>query len=118
MRNIGGVEIVSVYKCLCDLTRLRILNLLSQGPLCVCFMQEVLEEPQVKVSKHLGYLRQHGLIVCERRANWSIYRLKDTPNPILRENLKCLQDVSLEQACFQEDLRRLKRLDTSAICEK
>ncbi len=112
------MEVVSVYRCLCDMTRLRILNVLNQGPLCVCFIQEVLRENQVKVSKHLGYLRQHGLIECERRGNWSIYRLSKSPNPLLQENLKCLQDIASDQAQFRDDLRRLRRLDTSAICQQ
>jgi ArsR family transcriptional regulator, arsenate/arsenite/antimonite-responsive transcriptional repressor len=110
------VEIVSVYKCLCDVTRLRILNLLSRGPLCVCYLQEILGEPQVKISKHLSYLKQHGLIECERRANWSIYRLPKKTNRLLSENLKCLQDLAGDEKPFKIDLRRLDKLDTSPAC--
>jgi ArsR family transcriptional regulator len=110
------VEIVSVYKCLCDVTRLRILNLLNRGPLCVCYLQEILEEPQVKISKHLSYLKQHGLIECERRANWSIYRLPKKTNRLLSENLKCLQDLAGDEKPFKVDLRRLDKLDASPAC--
>ena len=45
------------------------------GPLCVCDLQAILQEPQVKMSKHLGYLKQHGLIECKRQGNWNVYRL-------------------------------------------
>ena len=110
------MEIVSVYKCLCDLTRLRILNLLSRGPLCVCYLQEVLREPQVKISKHLAYLKQHELVECERRSHWSIYRLPQNPNRLLVENLKCLQDIAIEEERFRLDLERLAELDTSPAC--
>lgn len=110
------MESLAVYKCLCDVTRLRILNLLSRGPLCVCYIQETLGEPQVKISKHLAYLKQHGLIECERRANWKIYRLPKKVNHLLSENLKCLQDLDGEEKRFRADLSRLAKLDTSPAC--
>lgn len=109
-------ELCQVYRCFCDATRLRILNLLSDGPLCVCHLQEVLEEQQVKISKHLAYLRNHGLVHAERRANWMIYSISETPNAILEENLKCLQDLRTEDPTFAADLSRLQLADTSEIC--
>ena len=108
---------ITVYKCLCDVTRLRILNLLGNGPLCVCHLQDILQEPQVKISKHLGYLKQNGLVDCERRANWSIYSICAKPNALLSQNLKCLQDLVHEEPTFRADLRRLKKTDTSAACQ-
>ena len=57
-----AMDLVSIYQCLCDHTRLRILHALTGGPLCVCHLQEILGEPQVKVSKHLAYLKQHGMV--------------------------------------------------------
>lgn len=111
------MQAIVIYKCLCDATRLRILNLLRRGPLCGCHLQEVLGEPQVKISKHLGYLKQHGLVESERKANWNIYRISETPNVLLTENLKCLQDLSGEDKVFRSDLRRLEKVDTSVVCE-
>lgn len=107
---------ISVYKCLCDLTRLRILNLLNQAPLCVCHVQDVLGEPQPKISKQLSYLKRHGMIESVRNANWTIYRLPDEPSPLLNENLKCLQDLVFQETIFLEDLEGLKKADTSAAC--
>ena len=49
-----SIELIQIYQCLCDPTRLRILHLLTQTPLCVCHFQEIFNEPQVKISKHLG----------------------------------------------------------------
>lgn len=56
------MSLVQIYECLCDQARLRILNALSGGPLCVCHLQEILGERQVKISKHLGYLKRHGIV--------------------------------------------------------
>lgn len=104
---------LKIYQCLCDETRLRILNLLNQGPLCVCHIQEILDEPQVKISKHLAFLRRKEMVISIRHLNWRIYRLPDKVSPLLLENLRCLQDLSLEGELFRGDLRRLAALDTS-----
>ena len=107
------MKLVQIYRCLCDETRLRLLHLLLQGPLCVCHFQTVLGEPQVKISKHLGYLKARGLVVAERRGNWMIYALppERMRPPGLKANLACLQDCVGEAAVFKRDLARLRRLD-------
>jgi len=97
---------ISVYKCLCDEQRLRILNLLKGGPLCVCHLMAILAEDQVKVSKQLGYMKKLGMVEGERVAQWMVYRLADPVNPLLEENLKCLQDCLGERIPFRRDLEK------------
>ena len=104
------MDLVKIYECLCDRTRLRLLNLLLQGPLCVCHFQEILREPQVKISKHLAYLKRHGLVEAERCANWMIYRLPVKRSAPLQANLACLQDCLQEGRIFQEDAARLEKI--------
>ena len=104
------MELVRIYECLCDATRLRLLHVLAQGPLCVCHFQEVLRAPQVKISKHLAYLRERGLVDCERRGNWVVYELPAKRPRELAANLACLQDCAREDPVFQRDLARLKTL--------
>lgn len=106
------MEIIQIYKCLCDLQRLRILNLLKDGPLCVCHLMEILDEDQVKISKQLGYMRKMGILESERFAQWMIYRLASPDNPLLRENLKCLQDCYNEQVSFKKDSAKRRNLVT------
>ena len=103
------MELLKIYQCLCDRTRLRLLHVLAQGPLCVCHFQEILGEPQVKISKHLAYLRARGMVECEREGNWMIYELPAKPTRELRANLVCLQDCVAENAIFRRDLARLKK---------
>ena len=69
------MKLLQIYRCFCDETRLRILHLLSQGPLCVCHFQSILGLPQVAVSKHLARLRAGGLVAARRHGKWMIYRL-------------------------------------------
>lgn len=104
------MDIISVYKCLCDRQRLRILNLLLEGPLCVCHLMEILGMEQVKVSKQLQFMRERGLVEAERCAQWMIYRICAEANPLLQENLKCLQDCAAEELCFREDLKARRGL--------
>jgi ArsR family transcriptional regulator len=106
------MELVHIYQCLCDRTRLRILNLLNDGELCVCHIQEILGEPQVKISKHLAYLRKRGLVDSRKKANWIIYRLPIRPSGELAANLACLQDCAREHPVFRADSLRLRRLES------
>lgn len=107
------MKLVQIYQCLCDETRLRLLHLLLQGPLCVCHFQTLLDEPQVKISKHLGYLKARGLVAASRSGNWMIYALppESARSAELKANLACLQDCAAENAVFKRDLARLKKLD-------
>jgi ArsR family transcriptional regulator len=104
------VELIQIYQCSCDETRLRILHLLSRGPLCVCHFQSILGESQVKVSKHLSYLREKGLVAATRHQNWMIYCLPGKRSSELEKNLKCLQDCAQTNPVFKKDIRALKAI--------
>lgn len=108
------MDLIQIYQCFCDRTRLRILHLLTQSPLCVCHFQEILGEPQVKISKHLAYLRARGMVRAERSRNWMIYSLPETREAELEMNLKCLQDCAQTAPEFQRD--RMKPARLSATC--
>ena len=109
------MNLLRIHECLCDRTRLRLVHLLLQGPLCVCHLQHILGEPQAKISRHLAYLRHHGMVETERRGKWIVYRLPGKRPPMLEANLACLQDCAGEEKVYRDDLRRLRR---SAACEK
>ena len=104
------MDLIRIYQCFCDRTRLRILHLLMQSPLCVCHFQDILGEPQVKVSKHLAYLRARGMVATDREQNWVIYSLPKHPAAELNKNLKCLQDCVQTDPVFKRDLNKLSKL--------
>ena len=108
----AAMDLVRLYEGLCDRTRLRLLALLAGGPLCVCHLQEVLGEPQVKVSKHLAYLRGRGLVQARRQGHWMVYRLPAKPVRTLAANLACLQDVAGRDPVFRRAAARLDRIRT------
>lgn len=104
------MELIQIYQCLCDTTRLRIIHLLTKGALCVCHFQDILDLPQTKVSQHLAYLRKKGMVEVTRHGTWMIYRLPSQPSSALESQLQCLQDCVRTEALFCADLERLSRI--------
>ena len=100
--------LIEIYNCLCDATRLRIVHLLAQSPLCVCHLQDILGLTQVAASKHLAYLRQRGLVESRRHEQWMIYSLPAERPRELDWQLRCLQDCLPTHPVFRDDLRKLK----------
>lgn len=64
-----------LFKALADRTRLRLLNLMGAGEVCVCFFVEVLGTNQPKISRHLAYLRRAGVVAARREGKWMHYRV-------------------------------------------
>lgn len=70
-----------VFLALGDRTRLRLLNLMKGGEVCVCFFVEVLDEPQPKISRHLAVLRKSGMVSTRRDAKWMHYSIAELSHP-------------------------------------
>lgn len=67
----------TLFKALGDPTRLRMLNLLFEEPLCVCSIEQVLGLSQPAASRHLATLRGAGILRAERRAQWVYYAIAE-----------------------------------------
>lgn len=64
------------FDALVDPMRRHILALLlSHDERCVCDLNASLAAPQPKVSRHLGVLREAGLVLARREGVWMHYRL-------------------------------------------
>ena len=96
---------IALYKVLSDPLRIRILNLLSEGPLCVCHLMEILNCEQVRMSKQLRYMKEQGLVLGERDAQWIIYRLENSEEAVLKTNLHLLRESSDQALPLKADLR-------------
>jgi ArsR family transcriptional regulator len=86
----AGLDLL--FRALADPTRLRLLNLIADREICVCYLVEILRMSQPKVSRHLAYLRRAGIVASRREGKWMHYRLA-MPNDeiaanILRETLR------------------------------
>jgi ArsR family transcriptional regulator, arsenate/arsenite/antimonite-responsive transcriptional repressor len=99
----------ALFRALADPTRLRLINLMAGGELCVCYFVEVIDAPQPKISRHLAYLRRAGIVATRREGKWMHYRLVTPADPhaaaILKKTLEALKDDKE----LQRDLYRLTR---------
>lgn len=64
-----------VFKTLADPTRVRILALLEREELAVQELMDVLGMAQSRVSRHLGILREAGVLLDRRDGTYVLYRL-------------------------------------------
>jgi len=70
----GAEALQKVFKILADPTRIRILSLLEREELAVQELMEVLGMAQSRVSRHLGILREAGLLQDRRDGTFVLYR--------------------------------------------
>jgi ArsR family transcriptional regulator, arsenate/arsenite/antimonite-responsive transcriptional repressor len=109
-------ELEQLFKGLADQTRLRILNLLLHGELCVCDIQYVLESSQPNVSRHLTYLKNSGLVLDRREGPRMYYRLA-RPSESLRKLLfGFLREVFGSSEVLIEDSQKLKKAIKRGSC--
>jgi ArsR family transcriptional regulator, arsenate/arsenite/antimonite-responsive transcriptional repressor len=100
------------FQALSDRTRLRLINLLAGGEVCVCYFVAVLGETQPKISRHLGYLRRRGLVRTRREGKWIHYSLAA---PADRRVAKVLGDVVAALEADRE-MQRDRDLLRKACC--
>ena len=90
-----------LFRGFADPTRIRILNLLVAGELCVCDLVELLDLPQSTVSRHLRYLHRAGLVEVARDWKFAHYRLAE-PDLAVHHTL---------QGCVRTCFRGIAQLD-------
>lgn len=68
-------EMERVFLALSDKTRIKLIDLISDGEVSVNYLCESLGESQPKVSRHLAYLRTMGMVNTRRQGKWIYYSL-------------------------------------------
>lgn len=89
--EVGLTELDALFKGFADPTRIRVLNVLVAGELCVCDIVEILGLPQPAVSRHLAYLRRAGLVEATREWKFAHYRLAEPGNSVHRNLINCVR---------------------------
>lgn len=98
-----------LFAALADRTRLRLLNLMNGREVCVCYFVEILRQSQPKISRHLAYLRNAGIVSARREGKWmhySIVRPADSGAAAILE--ATLRSLAADPE-MQRDLDRLDR---------
>lgn len=100
-------DLALFFAALADRTRLRLLNLMRGGEVCVCFFAETLGTNNPKISRHLAYLKRAGLVVGRRDGKWIHYRISEPADTkaaaIFNATLNALED----DGQMQIDLHKL-----------
>lgn len=104
---------IELFKAFADPVRLRLLNLLLGGEVCVCHLHDALDLPQSTVSRHLAYLRRRGLVVGRKEGLWVHYRLARPVGELHRMLIGCLEVCSKEIDALGRDRRKL---DDGSCC--
>ncbi len=99
-----------LFKALADRTRLRVINLIGDDEVCVCFFVEVLNTNQPKISRHLAYLRRAGLVSTRREGKWMHYRLVEPPDAHAARIFSEVRGWLANNAEMQRDKARLAKL--------
>ena len=98
------------FKALADRTRLRLIHLIGDNEVCVCFLVEVLKTNQSKVSRHLAYLRRAGVVISRREGKWMHYRLI-APTDVNAMSIMCeVRRWLANNSEMQKDRLRLERI--------
>ena len=103
------VSLEQFFRALADRTRLRLIHLMSEQEICVCYFIEVIGAPQPKISRHLAYLRRAGLVAARREGKWMHYRLTVPHDPHAAAILNTTLDALKNSAEMQRDCDRLNR---------
>jgi ArsR family transcriptional regulator len=109
-------ELERLFKGLADQTRIRILNLLLHGELCVCDIQYVLQSPQPNISRHLTYLKNSGLVLDRRDGPRIYYRLAQSKEGVYKALFGFLRDAFQSSEVLVEDSRKLKKAIETGSC--
>jgi ArsR family transcriptional regulator len=96
-----------LFRALADRTRLRLLNLMGNDEVCVCYFVEVLRTPQPKISRHLAYLRRAGVVGARRDGKWMHYRLIEPADSQAAQLLQNVRNWLSTNTAMQRDRSRL-----------
>ena len=95
------------FSALADRTRLRLLNLLRGGEVCVCFFAGTLGTNNPKISRHLSYLKRAGLVSSRRDGKWMHYSLTPPEDKGAAELLAATMNLLDQDKQMEQDRTRL-----------
>lgn len=98
-----------LFKGFADPTRIRILNLLTAGELCVCDIVQLLDLPQPTISRHLAYLRRVGLVTATRDLRFAYYQLAEPRDGVHRSLIHCVRSCFTAFGALGRERRAAKR---------
>src|SRR5262245_32759483 len=103
-------ELEQFFISLSDRNRVRLLNLIGEDEVCVCYFVEILKMAQPKISRHLAYLRRAGIVAARREGIWMHYRISTPQDENAARVLKDVLDWLAQDITMQQDRKRLHKV--------
>jgi ArsR family transcriptional regulator len=103
-------DLEKFFVALSDRNRLRLINLMWEDEVCVCFFVEILKMPQPRVSRHLAYLRRAGVVAARREGKWMHYRIVPPPDEHAARIFQEVREYLAADREMQQDRARLVRV--------
>lgn len=111
-------HVEKMFKALADRNRLRILKMLAIRPLCVCEITAVLGIAQSSVSRHLGILREAGLVDDTKEGQWMIYSLARGSDDATRSVIAGIKRWLSDDPQIKNDRQKTRQVNREQICSK
>jgi ArsR family transcriptional regulator, arsenate/arsenite/antimonite-responsive transcriptional repressor len=103
-------DLEKFFMALSDRNRLRLINLMGDDEVCVCFFVEILKMPQPRVSRHLAYLRRAGVVEARREGKWMHYRIVPPPEERAARIFQEVREYLAADREMQQDRTRLVKV--------
>lgn len=101
------IDTALFFSALADETRLRLLNLMRDGEVCVCFFAESLGTNNPKISRHLAYLKRAGLVTGRRDGKWMHYRINRPADKQAAQVFDATMEMLKDDKTMKNDRKRL-----------
>jgi ArsR family transcriptional regulator, arsenate/arsenite/antimonite-responsive transcriptional repressor len=120
------IELEKLFLALSDRTRMQLLALMANGEVSVGYLADSLNLSQPKISRHLAYMRNMGLVSTRRDGKWIYYQI-DPEMPVyitrvLAETLEAVQSGDADRrgprSQREEKVRSIRFEEESIVEEK
>jgi ArsR family transcriptional regulator, virulence genes transcriptional regulator len=99
-RSIFEIQ-ADLCRCMSSATRIEIVHVLRDGPQRVSEIARITSQPQTTISRHLGVLRNGGIVISHRHAQDIVYQIA---NPKIVNICDMMREVLMEEATHRAKL--------------
>lgn len=111
LAHVDPMKQIEIFQMLGDATRLRALFLISaNGELCVCELVAALDLSQPKISRHLAALKNAGLVMSRRDAQWVYHSINPNVPDWQSRAVSAAMDGISKEPDIQADAARLVQM--------
>lgn len=104
-------QLTRIASALADPNRVRLLAACLEQERCVCQLVALIDLSNASISKHLGQLRDAGLLESRREGRWVHYRIPEFATGVIADAMDLVRWQTMQDPTIQSDQHTLKRID-------